>query len=232
MDSDDEGSSAVNDYVKKHKEHKEKKERKRLPSGSDSSGDERRKEREKERKERKEKQRDKERRDKDSRKSRDDERRKKESKPKFFRDIKPEKILGVTTGPGELNFYIQWDSRSGQDPGLVSAKEAYQKIPQMCLKFYENHLIWNKPKAKEVKPSADDIKEVPKELKSDETAVKPTTAPTASTPEEKPAITNENIVAETKQDLKPEEKVIEESVESNLEKIKESQPTKEVETPK
>ena len=34
----------------------------------------------------------------------------------------------------------------------MKAKEAYQKIPMMCLKFYERHLIWNKvdkPKVEE-----------------------------------------------------------------------------------
>merc|ERR1711935_683879 len=91
--------------------------------------------------------------DKEQRKSKDEDRKKEPAKPKFFRDIKPEKILGVTTGPGELYFYIQWDAKSGEDPGLISAKEAYQKIPQMCLRFYENHLIWNKPKVKEIKAS-------------------------------------------------------------------------------
>merc|ERR1712115_140197 len=141
------------------------------------------------------------------------------------------KILGVTTDPGELYFFIKWEADKAE-PGLVSAKEAYQKIPQMCLKFYENHLIWNKPKAKEVKASVDDSKEVPKETKSEETAVKPATAPTTSSPEEKPATTNENIATETKQDMKPEEKVVEESVESQVEKSKESLPSEKVETPK
>merc|ERR1739844_209492 len=67
----------------------------------------------------------------------------KKRQPKFFRDIKPERILGVTTDPGELYFYIKWEGDK-TEPGLIKAKEAYQKIPQMCLKFYEQHLIWNK----------------------------------------------------------------------------------------
>lgn len=157
--------------MRKHKEKKEKeKKRERAASGSDSdrSGDEKR--REKDRAERKQKQREKERErekkvngvDKDQRKSRDEEKKKEPAKPKYFRDVKPEKILGVTTGPGELYFYIQWEDRSGVEPGLVTAKEAYQKIPQMCLKFYESHLIWNKPAGgcavkKETKNAVDNV---------------------------------------------------------------------------
>ena len=64
--------------------------------------------------------------------------------PKFFRDLKPERILGVTAdvGDGELYFYIKWKDDQAE-PGLVKAQEAYQKIPMMCLKFYEKHLVWN-----------------------------------------------------------------------------------------
>ena len=64
-------------------------------------------------------------------------------KPEFFRDILPEKILGVTTDPGELYFYIEWEGNK-VEPGLIKAKEAYNKIPFMCLKFYEKYLIWDK----------------------------------------------------------------------------------------
>jgi len=67
----------------------------------------------------------------------------KERKPKYFKDVKPEKILGVTTEPGELYFYIQWEGDT-VEPGLVTAKEAYRKIPWMCLEFYESHLVWKK----------------------------------------------------------------------------------------
>jgi len=65
--------------------------------------------------------------------------------PKFFRDLKPECILGMTAdvGDGELYFYIKWKDDQA-DPGLVKAREAYQKIPMMCLKFYEKHVVWNK----------------------------------------------------------------------------------------
>merc|ERR1712203_459401 len=85
---------------------------------------------------------------KEKRKKREEE---KKRKPKFFRDIKPEKILGVTTDPGELYFYIKWEADKAE-PGLVKAREAYQKIPQMCLKFYEQHLIWNKKEEAQAEP--------------------------------------------------------------------------------
>ena len=48
---------------------------------------------------------------------------------------------------GELYFYIKWEGDK-TEPGLVKAKEAYQKIPIMCLKFYEHHLIWSKKEEK------------------------------------------------------------------------------------
>jgi hypothetical protein len=83
---------------------------------------------------------------------------KKEVKPKYFRDIKPEKILGVTSDLGEVHFYIKWEGGKSE-PGLVTAKEAYQKIPQMCLKFYESHLVWDKKEAKKVEKDATLTKE-------------------------------------------------------------------------
>jgi len=37
------------------------------------------------------------------------------------------------------------------EPGLVSKKEAYKKIPDMCLAYYESKLIWrDKPVAEKV----------------------------------------------------------------------------------
>merc|ERR1712126_551138 len=79
--------------------------------------------------------------------------------PKFFRDLKPECILGVTAdvGDGELYFYIKWKDDQAE-PGLVKAKEAYQKIPMMCLKFYEKHLVWNKVVSQPVTVKEDESK--------------------------------------------------------------------------
>jgi len=130
-----------------------RKEKKKVASSSDSdSGDEKRKEKHKKHKE------DKERRRERSRERRREEEEKRKKQPKFFRDIKPEKILGVTTDPGELYFYIKWQDDKAE-PGLVKAKEAYQKIPMMCLKFYEKHLVWNK---KEAPPAPEPVKTDPK----------------------------------------------------------------------
>ena len=36
----------------------------------------------------------------------------------------------------------------------MTAKEAYQKIPQMCLKFYEDLLVWDKKEVKKVEKEA------------------------------------------------------------------------------
>ena len=90
--------------------------RKVSDSESDSDG-EREKRREREREERKKKKSpldmmmDKKRENEGGLKDRGRERDKKEDrKPKYYRDIKPVKILGVTTEPGDLHFYVEWDS--------------------------------------------------------------------------------------------------------------------------
>ena len=85
-------------------------------SESDSDG-EREKRREREREERKKKKTpldmmmEKKRENEGGLKDRGRDKDKKEDrKPKYYRDIKPVKILGVTTEPGDLHFYVEWDS--------------------------------------------------------------------------------------------------------------------------
>merc|ERR1711934_335440 len=128
-------------------------------SESDSDG-EREKRREREREERRKKKSpldmmmEKKRENEGGMKDRGRDRDKKEDrKPKYYRDIKPVKILGVTTEPGDLHFYVEWDS--GMEPGLVSKKEAYKKIPDMCLAYYESKLIWRDAPPKAVKEEAE-----------------------------------------------------------------------------
>ena len=135
--------------------------RKVSESESDSDG-EREKRREREREERKKKKSpldmmmDKKRENEGGMKDRGRDRdivKKEDKKPKYYRDIKPVKILGVTTEPGDLHFYVEWDSgvrvihlpqsliftsQFQMEPGLVSKKEAYKKIPDMCLAYYES----------------------------------------------------------------------------------------------
>jgi len=151
-DSDGEGAPVdFKDFGKSEKSRV----RKVSESESDSDG-EREKRREREREERKKKKSpldmmmDKKRENEGGLKDRGRERDKKEDrKPKYYRDIKPVKILGVTTEPGDLHFYVEWDS--GMEPGLVSKKEAYKKIPDMCLAYYESKLIWRDTPPKPVK---------------------------------------------------------------------------------
>ena len=59
----------------------------------------------------------------------------------------------MTTDPGELYFYIKWEGDKAE-PSLIKAKEAYNKIPHMCLKFYEKHLVWDKMASKPATASA------------------------------------------------------------------------------
>ena len=62
---------------------------------------------------------------------------------KFF----PVRIIGVTKDPPltELHFYVEFRTSGDgtRQTGLVPAKEAYEDIPQMCLKFYEDRIVWN-----------------------------------------------------------------------------------------
>ena len=112
-DSDGEGAPVdFKDFGKSEKSRV----RKVSDSESDSDG-EREKRREREREERKKKKSpldmmmDKKRENEGGLKDRGRERDKKEDrKPKYYRDIKPVKILGVTTEPGDLHFYVEWDS--------------------------------------------------------------------------------------------------------------------------
>ena len=56
-------------------------------------------------------------------------------------DMTPVKILGVTTEPGDLHFFVDW-GKPGMEASLVSKEDAYKKFPQMCLEYFESMLIW------------------------------------------------------------------------------------------
>ena len=62
-----------------------------------------------------------------------------EERSRYHPDLRPERILGVTTDPGELHFIVEWDG----DRWLVRAEDAYRRIPGQCLQFYESLLVWN-----------------------------------------------------------------------------------------
>merc|ERR1712117_629649 len=67
---------------------------------------------------------------------------------------------------------IKWEGDKAE-PGLVKAKEAYQKIPMMCLKFYEKHLVWNKVAKPASEDKADNNSQQPSaEVKPAETEAK------------------------------------------------------------
>ena len=150
MASDDEGGYGGYDRGSTEK----KKSRPAMSSSDSDSGGEKDDEKRKEKRKKREEERERRRAEKEKR--REEERKR---QPKFFRDIKPEKILGVTTDPGELYFYIKWEGDKAE-PGLIKAKEAYNKIPNMCLKFYEKHLVWDKMAPKPAAPAATESSEV------------------------------------------------------------------------
>ena len=62
-----------------------------------------------------------------------------EERSSYYPDLVPERILGLTTDPGELHFIVEWDG----DRWLVRAEDAYRRIPGQCLQFYESLLVWN-----------------------------------------------------------------------------------------
>jgi len=72
---------------------------------------------------------------------------KQETKSDHAKKFFPVRIIGVTKEPPlpELHFYVEFRSRedSSSQTGLVPASEAYEDIPQMCLKFYEDRIVWN-----------------------------------------------------------------------------------------
>jgi len=74
-------------------------------------------------------------------------------KGKYIKDQMPSRIIGVSREPPleELYFCVEFKNGDGKESspiiGLISAKEAYKKIPQMCLQFYEKHLVWGKNKS-------------------------------------------------------------------------------------
>jgi predicted RNA methylase len=65
------------------------------------------------------------------------------NKGKYFKDLIPLRIIGVSKDPPltELHFCIEFkkSKEKGSPPniGVITAKEAYEKIPQMCLQYYE-----------------------------------------------------------------------------------------------
>eukprot|EP00092_Neocalanus_flemingeri_P034134 GFUD01037121.1.p1 GENE.GFUD01037121.1~~GFUD01037121.1.p1 ORF type:complete len:248 (-),score=74.41 GFUD01037121.1:135-878(-) len=74
------------------------------------------------------------------------------TKGEYFQDQIPSRIIGVTRDPPltELYFFVEFENKDEKEgstsTGLITAKEAYQKIPLMCLQYYENHLVWGKNK--------------------------------------------------------------------------------------
>jgi len=57
------------------------------------------------------------------------------------------RIVGVTKELDELYFYVEYKAKDGEkvrSNELISAAEAYEKMPQMCMQFYEEHLLWSK----------------------------------------------------------------------------------------
>ena len=57
---------------------------------------------------------------------------KEDRKPKYYRDIKPVKILGVTTEPGDLHFYVEWDSGVSTTFPIHSIKIPFMQSVSFC----------------------------------------------------------------------------------------------------
>lgn len=61
------------------------------------------------------------------------------------RNLKVEKIIGITDEPGELTFLIKW--KNVNEPDLVPSRFANEKFPQDVIKFYEKKLVLNNDKS-------------------------------------------------------------------------------------
>ena len=57
------------------------------------------------------------------------------------KNLKPEKVIGITDEPGELTFLIKWKNQS--EPDLVPARVANKHYSKYVIKFYEGHLVFN-----------------------------------------------------------------------------------------
>lgn len=58
------------------------------------------------------------------------------------KNLKPEKILGITDEPGELTFLIKWKNQS--EPDLVPSRIANKHFSKYVIKFYEERLVFNR----------------------------------------------------------------------------------------
>ncbi|RNA15108.1 chromobox -like protein [Brachionus plicatilis] len=58
------------------------------------------------------------------------------------KNLKPEKILGVTDEPGELTFLIKWKNQP--EPDLVPSRVANKYYSKYVIKFYEQRLVFNR----------------------------------------------------------------------------------------
>ena len=60
----------------------------------------------------------------------------------FARGLEPETILGATNETGEILFLVKW--KNCKETDFVRAKEANVKIPELVIKFYEDHSVMGK----------------------------------------------------------------------------------------
>nr|AGG11734.1 Umbrea [Drosophila pseudotakahashii] len=72
----------------------------------------------------------------------------------FDRGLEPFKILGANDSCGEVMFLMMWKGSDHAD--IVPASVANIRCPQLVIRFYEEHLVWNSNESGEESDESED----------------------------------------------------------------------------
>jgi hypothetical protein len=61
------------------------------------------------------------------------------------RGLEPEKIVGLTKIEDKLTFIIKWNNSRDNKVDFISAKEVYEKWPNLAFDYYQARLTYKSP---------------------------------------------------------------------------------------